>query len=155
MKWRLREYTIRCEQCKHLFNSFGSAGDFMPYGTFYMYARNGDIAIWEAVTDKVFSECTDLIHALLPVDMPIEQKRERDWSVRGICCDPAADGSTYQHYPYCPVCGDSLTRLNVYADPPHYEMMNLPEVKHHRWNALSKTQREQVVRDELKRKKLI
>jgi hypothetical protein len=154
MKLRLAEWITQCNKCKHRFTSFSLVGDYMPYGCYYMYARNGDIAYWEAVTDYIFTECGEIIFDLLPSTLTDVQKRAAAWLVRGICCDRAADGSIYQESAYCPLCGSSSHEVN-YVEPRHEADMEVPDVTHHHWNSLSQEQKRQLVHDEMKRKALI
>lgn len=158
MKDRLAQCIWRCEKSKHEFHALGMAGDWMPYGVFYMYARNGDVAHWivvGGVGDYVFTQCQELTYELLlPLNLSEGQKYEIFSLINGICCDRAADGSLYQSSPYCPIC-DSPSRLVNQVQPLNAQDMDLPDITHNHWESLTLEQRRQLVLDELKRRGLI
>ncbi|MEZ4668035.1 MAG: hypothetical protein R3E39_08975 [Anaerolineae bacterium] len=138
----------KCNKTGQQFDVYGLPGTL--YGEWIVYARNGDMAYWSAVTDPVAKEGINLC-ADIAREHHLDDAKMHSVAY-ALCCDRAADGSYYRLKPYCPHCADdNVSMVNVLDNPPQLKSFRIPKVEHDHWKRLNHDQKRQLILDELQR----
>lgn len=124
----------KCNKSGEKFHTYGIDG-MGSYGEMLMHTQNGDMAYWDIIRNEPVYQSLVTITDAFASELSLN-RYEVFGLTRGVCCDPAADGSPYGRRPYCACCKHDDVSFFDLPEPVQHKEFSLPNVTHDRWNNL-------------------
>lgn len=155
---RVRKEVVQCSKCKKPKN-FLYLSDF-SYGERFLFINDGkEYAFINLIEDKIYDEYEECVRKILQ-ENSIELKSDMlnifINETFGITCDEINGHKVdfFQNQKKCCYCGSIEFDRNM-IEPESLIKIEVPLISHEKWNILNSEEKEKLVKDELKFKKII
>ncbi len=149
---KLHLFYYDCKSCGYSSKSPELFGN--PYGEFLLKTNTGKIAYLNAIDSNVFKEVSDLLKNNIKTSRLSDSKRAKILHrIFYIACDPASDGSVFNIFqkPDCEQCGQNNIGHWGATEPPELINLNVENIKHQKWTACNKIDKELLLDEALDR----